>query len=1016
MSAKPQAGNYMPVPSSSHRPKIAISATFTADPLLPALQFVLEEAGLELEVHFAPYHQVFQELLSSNSLLASNRDGLDVVLLRLEDFVRDVSGIEEARTIVARTVDELSDALRLHANRVKVPTIVAILPPSPNATAALLPILHAASNELSERARRLPGIALLSPEEVDLVSMGDRYDSLADEMAHMPFTDEHYASLALALARKVHALRVPPFKVFVLDCDETLWRGVVGEDGVDGITIPPAMVRLQRFACDVQARGILVCLVSKNAERDVIEVFQRRSEMVLKLEHIVAHRINWDSKPANIASLARALNLGLDAFAFLDDNPLECALVQSELPQVVTLRLPPDGEVESFLSHLWIFDKVNVTDEDIRRTSMYQENAAREELEKRTTDIAEFMASLKVVVDIADPLDSEWPRIAQLTQRTNQFNFTTLRRNESEMRSLVSSGKFVLRVKVSDRFGDYGLVGLVIAESRAELLLIDTFLLSCRVLGRGVEHAIMRRLGEIADNRKLMHLDLPYFPTPKNEPARAFVEDVAAGFRVGENDHVVYHVPVDYARSIAHRPGHDPAAVVEARNSGETKVSAASKVSAAANDRSQRYARLAGELVSGQTVLRAMRARDVRVRSLAGQATRPATATEHKLLALWQRLLGIDELGVEDDYFALGGTSVLAAKLFAKIAREFGVKLRLTTILDAPTVRSLSRYLEPEQRDRSDALIELKPGKSRNLFLVHDGDGETLLYLNLARRMPEDLAVLGLEPRRLPKVPLAHTGIKDMAAFYIEEMRQRQPSGPYLLGGMCAGGVIAYEIASQLVDAGERVELLALLDTATPQTPKRRGRMSKARGRRVAQVFSDAQSMQRSFVVRGLFVARTISRKIVNTLTWEITHRLSRLSVRFRFGLLRRLLERGWPWPSFLSELTVRQIYDSAELLYAPQPLPEASVVLVRATTGEADDTPYREIYRDDVLGWGSLTSALTVVDVEGGHSSMLQEPFVESLANALLPHLSGTAAQEPAIDRTRAGKLVVDTQPLDAA
>lgn len=978
-------------PLSQANPRLAIAATFTVEPILPGLQISLREAGLELDVQFASYHQVLQELLSSNSLLATNPEGVDIVLLRLEDFVRDVTDIQEARTIIERTTRELCDALSQHARRVKVPTVIAILPPSPSATPALLPALQAASGDLAAHARTLPGVALLSPEEVDLVSGGERYDSLADEMAHMPFTEEHYASLALAIARKVHALRVPALKVLVLDCDETLWRGVVGEDGVDGIAIPPAMARLQRFACDVQAKGVLICLVSKNAERDVLEVFQRRSDMMLKLEHVVAYRINWETKPSNIASLARELNLGLDAFAFLDDNPVECAFMQSELPQVVTLQVPPDDEIDSFLSHLWIFDKTSITDEDARRTSMYRENAARQQLEQGATDITQFIASLNVAVDIVQPTDSEWPRVAQLSQRTNQFNFTTIRRNEFEMRALVGSGSTVLRVKVCDQFGDYGLVGLVIANDRAKTLVVDTLLLSCRVLGRGVEHTILRRLGEIADERGLSHLDLPYILTSKNEPAHAFAENVAASFRVQEHDRVVYHIPTDNALAIAHRPGHDPAAVIEARKSEETKGSASRSAlagSMSGKDRSQRYSDLARTLVSGRDVLRAVRAYDARVRTLPSKPVSPTTDTERKLLSLWQELLGIDGLGVADDYFALGGTSLLAVKLFAEIARQFGVKLPLTIILELPTVRALSQHLEREQIERSAALIELKHGGSRSFFLVHDGDGETLLYLNLARRMPADFTVFGVQPRRLARVPLAHTRIEDMAAYYIEQMRKRQPSGPYLLGGMCAGGVIAYEMASQLTKAGERVELLALLDAVTPQAIKRPGRLAKQRAARLAQVMADARGRTRSTLARGLFIARAISQKVVNTLLWEITHRARRWSVQVRFRLLQRLLARGRPWPSFVPELSVREIYNSAELLYRPTPVSQTSIVLVRAKTGEANDIPYREVYTDEKLGWGCMTNALTVVDVDGGHSSMLQEPFVESLAAVLLAHV----------------------------
>ena len=264
---------------------------------------------------------------------------------------------------------------------------------------------EAANAALIALARNVPGLVLLSAEDVDLVSTTERYDEVSNELAHIPFTEEFFAALAIAIARKIHALRVPAHKVLVLDCDETLWRGVVGEDGVAGITIPPSLARLQRYAVRIQQQGALICLVSKNTEQDVFDVFEQRSDMVLKREHIVAHRINWASKPGNIASLARALNLGLDFFVFIDDNPVECALMRAQLPQVVTLQLPPEQEIDAFLAQLWTFDKVAVTAEDARRTEMYRENAERQESEESATDIVEFIASLGVVVDIAAPAE-----------------------------------------------------------------------------------------------------------------------------------------------------------------------------------------------------------------------------------------------------------------------------------------------------------------------------------------------------------------------------------------------------------------------------------------------------------------------------------------------------------------------------------------------------------------------------------------------------------------------------------
>jgi FkbH-like protein len=970
-------------------PAVAIAATFTAEPIQPALSLMLEQAGLDLEIKFAPYAQVFQQLLSSTSLLAVNAHGANVVLLRIEDFVREVPDAATARALIERTTHELVAALGQHDARAKSRTVFCVLPPTPSSPKGLKLDLEKAATVLNEYARTLPGIHLLTPGDINRLSNGEKYDVLRDELAHIPYTEEFFAAMALAIARKVHALRVPAHKVLVLDCDNTLWRGIIGEDGVEGITIPRPMLALQRFAVNEQASGTLICLASKNAERDVLEVFQKRSDMALKLEHVVAHRINWKSKPENIAALARELNLGIESFVFIDDNPVECAEMHAALPQVVTLQLPPEPEIESFLANLWVFDKFLVTSEDTRRTQMYRENAARQTLEVSTTDIGDFIASLRLTIDIAAPVDGEWPRLAQLTQRTNQFNFTTVRRTEPDIRASQAAGSLVLRVNVSDRFGDYGLVGLIIADTRGSDLVVDTLLLSCRVLGRGVEHAMLRRLGEIAAQGGLANVNLPFVATQKNEPAQAFADSVAAEHKAGDGNQVLYRIPAATAAGITHRPGHDPEAVIRASKSQEGKAPANVPSGPAIVNRSARYTTLASGYTSGPAVLDAVRARSQHARALAGRAREPATDTQRKLTLLWQELLNIDKVGVEDDYFALGGTSLLAAQMFAEIAKRFGVRLPLTTILDCPTIRELAPRVEPQADQRSGILVELKPGGSRYLFLIHDGDGETLLYRNLALRLPDDLTVFGIEPRRLSRVPLAHTRIEDMARFYIKEMRKKQPHGPYMLGGLCAGGVIAYEMALQLKSAGEAVKLVALLDAAKPRARKRRGQLSKQRVKRLEAVFAGVRGERGIYVERLYFSIKAALIKLKSFLAWELSSRAKRLTTIARFRLLHMLLTRGRPWPNSMTSLSVREIYDSAEAHYLPKSLSNSGVVLLRAESGDEYDQPYREIYADDTFDWNSVAADLIVIDVKGGHSSMLQEPFVESLVSVLAPKLS---------------------------
>jgi FkbH-like protein len=962
---------------------IVVAATFVAEPLETPLAWLLEELGLKDEISFAPYNQIFQQLLIPTSEIALNSSGVSVVLVRIEDLVRDLAEPTAARQAVERLTQELGDALESFSNRAKAAVILVILPPGPRVQPELAGALIDAGGSLAQRARGLPGIHFLDDAQIDAVASADRYDAARDDLAHIPYTETFFAALALAIARRVHAIRVLAAKVLVLDCDNTLWRGVVGEDGVDGLEIPQSYLAVQDFAIAQQAKGVLICLASKNREADVLEVLERRPEMRLNSNHVVAHRINWQPKPTNIRSLAAELNLGLDAFVFLDDNPVECAQMRAELPHVVTIQLPSEREIPAFLTRLWMFDKLTATAEDAGRTRMYKENSARRAIESAVADIGEFLAALDLKIDIAGPSQDEWGRLEQLTQRTNQFNFTTRRRTAQELTFSVANGAHVFRVRVSDRFGDYGLVGAIVAQNADTTLLVDNLMLSCRVLGRGVEHAMLRRLGELAGELGLQDVSLPYIATARNVPAAAFADSIAAEFADRKPEGVLYRIPAAHAAATAHRPGHDPAEVIDARIADDKK--SVNVLSTDSQDRSERYSRFAHVLISGRAVCEQMATRPRRERLIPGEPIPPTSPVESELLQIWESLLKLEGLGVEDDFFALGGTSLLSVELFAQIARRFQVQLSLTAILDASTVRGLARLLEGSTVRQRNGVVCLQRGGPQNLFLVHDGLGETLLYLNLARRLPKTMTVYGIEPKRLPGIPLAHASIEEMAAFYVDQIREIQSRGPYLLGGMCAGGVIAYQMAACLVSAGERVQMVTILDGATPQATKRVGHAARRRLSRLEDAVAQVRGAGGAPLARAVGIASAVARKALNVISYELYSFGERISVRSRFALLKILLKRGASWPRVLPELTLMQIYNALESRYIPPVLANVPILLIRASAGEGTDTPYRDLYRDEDFGWGKVAGQLELVDVPGGHSSMLQEEAIESLATAML-------------------------------
>ena len=969
---------------------LIISATFTIDPILPSLNYLLDFAGLKIKADVAPYNQVFQQLLDGSSQLSKNTNGIQLIVIRLEDFIRDYNGEADNISHLEKITVELEDALAQFAKRISTPILFALLPSSVKVDQTLKAKLATISDNFLANIQAIPGLYHITPDDLATAAchLDSGYDALSDNLGHIPYNETTFAAFALAIARKIHAIRVTAKKVLVLDCDNTIWQGVVGEDGVDGIVFTEASLRIQQFAVDIQSQGILICLASKNAEADVIEVFEKRNDTVLKLPHIISHRINWEPKYRNLQSLADELNLGLDAFVFFDDNPVECEQMKAEQPGVVTIQIPSDEQqVKTLLDNLWAFDKLTVTDEDAKRTQMYRENRDRQTQEDSATDIVDFIASLELVIDIGLPEEEEWPRVSQLTQRTNQFNFTTVRRSEPEIRALAASGEcFVHRIKVSDRFGDYGLVGLTLSKVTGDALTVDILLLSCRVLGRGVEHAMLRNLGELALSLGLKYVDLPYIFTAKNEPALAFANHVASAYKIEQDGLVVFKIPTEFASQITHQPGHDPEAVIEAKRADGKKKPASTVKSVAGVSFSQRYEKLSKVLVNGDQVLAQVRETVVRDREVDTPIVPAETKIEQELLALWQSILGIKHLGVEDDFFALGGTSLLVVSLFTEIERRYKVRLRLTAILEASTIRSLALLVQPNRAAGSNILIELKSGSPNNLFLVHDGDGETLLYKNLAERFPQDFAVYGIEPRSLPGNPMAHSSLDEMAAYYIEAIRQKQPHGPYYLSGMCAGGLIAYIMAEQLVNLGETVGMVAILDAATPNAAKQTDVEKSLK--RVSGLLN-ASDQSQSTLLRYWFIATQLGKKAFNFIRWHVSSNFNKLSVSLRFSLLKNILQQNKAWPSYLPELTVRSIFVSAEFACQLKSNKNLKVLLVRATAGEGDDLAYRYLYLEETFGWRQFAPQLEIVDVAGGHSSMLQNEYVDSLANALVNYIS---------------------------
>jgi FkbH-like protein len=535
--------------------RVGLAASFTANSLLPFVGAPLVENGESPALELGPYNQIFQVCYDYKGILGKGCDVI-VLLWRLEDIALEemlafLNGDASAIQRAAEKVEMLGTALA--KLRESFPgSLLVNLPPYPAALPAFtlsldnplgLGALHRAlTTRFVDQAGKIRGLRLVDLDAAQRdCGLNRAFDSRQYYLYRQPFTDEFLLRAGRLIGRIILALRRAPQKCIVLDCDNTLWGGIVGEDGVAGIQLgdefPGTAFRdFQRWLLYWRRQGVFLAISSKNNEADVWEVFAKHDGMVLKREDISAWQINWEPKAEKIPLIAKALNIGTDSLVFIDDNPMEIEYVRSALPEVISVQVPEDpADILATMRALTCFDRLEVTDEDRQRADMMRAEQSREALGASLSK-DEFRKSLGLKLDFF-PGHAELERITQLINKTNQFNLTTKRRTLDEVRALAQSPQHrIYGLRVSDKFGDYGLTGVVVAEISQDRShwFIDTFLLSCRVLGRGTETALLAALAEAARAESASALFATFIPSAKNAPAASFLSD--HGFAVHDEN------------------------------------------------------------------------------------------------------------------------------------------------------------------------------------------------------------------------------------------------------------------------------------------------------------------------------------------------------------------------------------------------------------------------------------------------------------------------------------------------
>ena len=649
---------------------IVIAATFTAGPIADAISFWLSELNISSRVSLAPYNQVFQQLLDRSSDLHSNKRGVNLLLIRLEDWIGSAADLLRLREDVNRFIDGVRDVL----SRTEGPLIVVLTPPSPTITmnSAAAQCIANLTQVILDEAKSDSKLQVLTPQKLLAEYLGSHADSEGDKLGHIPYTDEFMTLVGMAAVREIYGLQAQCYKVIVLDCDDTLWRGACAEVGPTGVEITAPYEFLQEFMLRKQQAGILLCLCSRNNACDVEEVFRLHPRMLLKDTDFVARRIGWQNKSAEIRALSHELGLDLSSFIFLDDNPVECAEVRAECPEVLTLQLPSIPEnIPTFLKNIWAFDQQNATTEDHRRSAFYAQEARRSEAREHAPSLQQFLNELELEVSIRTIEAGLEDRISQLASRTNQFNLNGRRYSKAEIATLSKKNEWTcLVVNAKDRFGDYGLVGAAICESDEDEFWLRGLWLSCRALGRGIESRIVREIGSKAKLLGFSFVHLDYVDTGRNSAIRMFLEQMCGDSGISVSQFGLLQIPIAILESSTYLGGVQRGPLADEPLKPQRRRSNAWQV----------IERIAYDSIKLGKISNA--ADSDRWNNVTDLHAQNYSEVEASICSICADVLGIHSVGLQDDFFAMGGDSLQAVQVLARINRRFSIELPMDVFFE----------------------------------------------------------------------------------------------------------------------------------------------------------------------------------------------------------------------------------------------------------------------------------------------------------------------------------------------
>lgn len=766
---------------------IRVSSNFPGRPFLRMARQLC--ARLNLDVRFS---YPTDDTIHMRSRYARGAFDWDVIFVRVDPWHDGPDGRATA-TPLETHVMRLERSLQSNGASVARGSIVCVCPvPGELAT----PTTARSEETLRARLMGIPRIQVIDGRMIAARYRVNDVFRASGPLKYHFYTNDFYVALAASVMRIVHCQERVPIKAIAVDADHTLWNGSCAESQYDRLDVGAGREELQRRLRRMRDHGVPLCLLSQNVRPDIEKAFALNPTMPLSLHDFTIVADGWDPKPEKLRRAATQLNISLETFAFIDDNPGQCQAMRTAAPAVRTIQLPQaDDEVRGFVERLWILDSAANTSEDVSRETHYRLEHRRNALRHTAPSQEEFTAALDLRVAIRDATDADLPRIVQLSERVSQFTTNPARLTMQEVRAAVDSPTIqCLVVDVSDRFGDYGVVGAVITRGcTGHAVEIQHLLLSCRALHRGVEQYVLRHLAAAAMQNGLAFLRFRIRCTERNLPARRFLAQARGD---AEKDAVCEgHVDLDAHAARSFRSYDFQDAAVDALATSE------------ANDESGSFL----QDIAAATDAPALHAAifDAEMAVSPDKSSRAyglwVTAIQHT----WEDVLGVCGIGLDDDLFGRWGASSVDALLAcADIKDALDVSLSLAECLSLPSINQQAEATMHRTDIAIPGLVHYSTGSKSPVVFFPPAGGLAYAYLELARHICRGRSTYLLQASELVDRGAPLLSIAEQVERFSQQISMIGQR-PQILVGWSFGSITAYEMAQRL--AAQKVPVLLLL-------------------------------------------------------------------------------------------------------------------------------------------------------------------------------------------------------------